>query len=122
MQKLNFNLTHAKKLSFAKFVAYVTKYFYPLTTGQHILMEYENDKPKYTILDAKVIKAVYFNRLSSEISKYYFTEYDKIRTLTCELNRPLLFDDKINTCPEMLHIKKSYDLYSSEIKNRFNLC
>jgi hypothetical protein len=81
-------------------------------------MEYENDKPKYTIQDAKVIKAVYFNRLSSEISKYYFTEYDKIRTLTCELNRPLLFDDKINTCPEMLHIKKSYDSYSSEIKDR----
>ena len=79
MQNSNFNLNHAKKLSYSKCVTYVTKYFYPLSTGQHILMEYENNKPKYTIQDAKVIKAVYFNRLPIEISKYYFTEYDKIK-------------------------------------------
>ena len=115
----NFNLSYAKQLSTESFTQckeYITKYFYPLTTGQHIYVEYVNDKPVYNITDPKVIKSVYFNRLSKEINAYYFTEYTGIKQLVCELNKPLLFDNKINTCPSMMHDAKPYNTFSPDIK------
>ena len=85
----NFNLATANQLSVSEAKAYITKYFYPLTDGQHVLLKYIDGKPEFDILDDTIVRKVYFNRLPKVIQQFYFTEYDQIRTLTCELNKPL---------------------------------
>jgi hypothetical protein len=113
----NFNLQYANNLSINECKEYITKYFYPLATSQHVFISY-NDKGEasYEIKEDMTIKKVYFNRLPKDVSDYYFKKYDKIKTLTCELNKPMLFDDYINTCPPMKHEVKPYDEFSDEVK------
>ena len=49
---------------------YIKRYFFPLSDGQHVQLEYDElDKPHYIIKDDKTIKSVYFNRLPKELYK-----------------------------------------------------
>jgi hypothetical protein len=119
----NFSLQHVKTLYNPRdWKEYITKYFYPLADGNHVLIEYnEHGVPVYHIKDTAVIKSVYFNRMSKEMKEFYFNEYDVIRSLTCELNKPRLYDDKFNMCQSFLHLRKPYDDYDQEIKNKVEL-
>ena len=117
----NFNLEHANNLPIDQCKEYITKYFYPLTTSQHILIEYDVDgKQTYEIKEDQTIKKVYFNRLPRDVSEFYFKKYEKIKTLTCELNKPMLFDNYFNSCPSFLHQVKPYHEYSNEMKAKVN--
>ena len=101
---------------------YIKSYFFPLTTGQHIFIDYGVDgKPKYEITEDKTIKQVYFNRLPKDINNWYFRTYDKLKTITCELNKPVLFDNYFNTCPSFLHQVKPYDSYPAEMKSKVQI-
>jgi hypothetical protein len=55
------------------------------------------DKPEFEILDDTIVRKVYFNRLPKVIYDFYFKEYDQIKTLTCEMNKPFIFGKFINT-------------------------
>ena len=112
----SFDLSHANELSVSDAKEYIKKYFYPLSSGLHIQVDYEDGKPIYEIKEDKVIKSVYFNRLPKVIYDFYFKEYDQIKTLTCEINKPFIFGKFINTCPSLLHEVKPYTEYSKEIK------
>jgi len=115
----NFSLELANNMSMDQCREYVTKYFYPLNTSQHVMVSYDEDgKPVYEIKEDQTIKKVYFNRLPKDVCDYYFKKYDKIRSLTCELNKPTLFDNYFNTCPSFLHALKPYDSFNNEIKNK----
>lgn len=117
----NFNLATANQLSVSEAKAYITKYFYPLTDGQHVLLKYIDSKPEFDILDDTIVRKVYFNRLPKVIQQFYFTEYDQIRTLTCELNKPFVYDSFINTCPTFMHSVKPYSEYSNDIKHKVSV-
>ena len=113
----SFNLTECNQMSIPAGKEYIKRYFFPLSDGQHVQLEYDElDKPHYIIKDDKTIKSVYFNRLPKELYKFYFCEYDQIKTLTCQLNKPLLFGKYINTCPAMMHDVVSYDESSNGVK------
>ena len=117
----NFNLEHANNLPIDQCKEYIINYFYPLTTSQHVFVSYDEDgKQTYTITDDQIIKKVYFNRLPKDVCDYYFKYYKKIRSLTCELNKPTLFGDYFNTCPSFLHTVQPYESFSSEMKNKVN--
>jgi len=113
----NFNLEHANNLPINECKEYITKYFFPLANSQHIFITYDDDgKANYEIKEDIAIKKVYFNRLPKDVCDFYFKKYDKIKTLTCELNKPMLFDNYFNTCPAFLHKVKPYESFSPEIK------
>jgi len=117
----NFSLEHANNLPIDQCKEYITKYFYPLTTSQHIMISYDQDgKVVYEIKEDQAVKKVYFNRLPKDVNDFYFKKYDKIKTLTCELNKPMLFDNYFNTCPSFLHQVKPYESFSSAIKSKVN--
>ena len=79
----SFDLSHANQLSVSDAKEYIKRYFYPLASGLHVQVDYDDDeKPVYEIKEDKVIKSVYFNRLPKVIYDFYFKEYDQIKTLT----------------------------------------
>ena len=117
----SFDLSHANQLSVSDAKEYIKRYFYPLSSGLHIQVDYEDEKPVYEIKEDKVIKSVYFNRLPKVIYDFYFKEYDQIKTLTCEINKPFIFGKFINTCPSLLHQVKPYTEYSKEIKIKVDM-
>ena len=86
----SFNLSHANQLSVYDAKEYVKTYFYPLSSGFHLKVDFEDEKQVYEIIEDKIIKSVYFNRLPRVIYDFYFKEYDQIKILTCEINKPLI--------------------------------
>jgi hypothetical protein len=118
----SFDLSHANQLSVSDAKEYIKRYFYPLASGLHVQVDYDDDgKPFYEIKEDKVIKSVYFNRLPKVIYDFYFKEYDQIKTLTCEINKPFIIGKYINTCPALLHEVKPYSEYSKEIKVKVDM-
>jgi hypothetical protein len=118
----SFDLSHANQLSISDAKEYIKRYFYPLASGLHVQVDYDEDeKPVYEIKEDKVIKSVYFNRLPKVIYDFYFKEYDQIKSLTCEINKPFIFGKFINTCPSFLHELKPYSEYPKEIKVKVEL-
>ena len=118
----SFDISHCNQLSVSDAKEYIKKYFYPLSTGLHVQVEYDSDnKPVYDIKEEKIIKQVYFNRLQKVLQDFYFKEYDQIKTLTCELNKPFVNGKFINTCPAFMHDIKPFDSFSTEIKNKVQI-
>ena len=53
----NFSLEHANNLPIDQCKEYITKYFYPLTTSQHIMISYDQDgKVVYEIKEDQAVK------------------------------------------------------------------
>ena len=118
----SFDISHCNELSVSDAKEYIKKYFYPLSTGLHVQVEYDPDhKPVYEIKEAKIIKEVYFNRLQKVLQDFYFKQYDQIKTLTCELNKPFVFGKFINTCPAFMHEVKPFESFSTEAKANVKL-
>ena len=123
MEIENFSLEHVASLYNPElWKEYITKWFFPLSDGNHLLIEYkENGDVINTIKDAATIKSVYFNRMSKEMNTFYFKEYKQIRTLTTKLNQPKLFGNKFNLCGSFLHSRKPYSEYPEEIKTKVEI-
>ena len=69
----NFSLEEANNMAINQCREYITKYFYPLNTSQHVMVSYDEDgKPVYEIKEDHTIKKVYFNRLPKDVCDYYF--------------------------------------------------
>ena len=43
----SYDLSHANELSVSEAIEYIKKYFYPLSSGLHIQVDYEDGKPIY---------------------------------------------------------------------------
>ena len=53
----SFDISHCNQLSVSDAKEYIKKYFYPLSTGLHVQVEYDSDnKPVYEIKEEKIIK------------------------------------------------------------------
>lgn len=111
MQKFSFS--HLDSLNFNDQKEYITKFFVPLTTGEHCLLE----NGVYVVKETATIKSVYFNRFGKKLSEFYFHEFNKIRTPVYKLNKPLLFDENVNLCPQ-LPTHKPYSDFDVIIKNK----
>lgn len=114
----NFDLAEIKNLSWENAKLYVTKYFVPLTNGSHAMLV----DGEYQIVDDAIIKKTYFNRMSKELNKYYFHEYNQIKVVDYKLNEPMFFGkNKINLCPKMLHEYKQYNTFNDATKEKVNI-
>ena len=112
----NFALSKIKTLSPVDAKDYITKYFVPLSNGNHAMLI----DGIYHIKDDQEIKRSYFNRMQKELYNFYFKEFTEVKTVAYEINKPTFFDDKINLCPQMLY--KYDDNYrpSKETKEKLN--
>ena len=118
----SFDISHCNELSVSDAKEYIKKYFYPLSTGLHVQVEYDPEhKPVYEIKEAKIIREVYFNRLQKVLQDFYFKQYDQIKTLTCELNKPFVIGKFINTCPAFMHEVKPFESFSDVAKANVKL-
>lgn len=117
MTTTNFSFDVINNLSPNDAKEYIKKYFVPLTDGGHAILK----NGVYDIVEDKVISKVYFQRLNTELNKYYFKEYTKLRTITYELNKPQLFDDKLNRCPQLKHTYKEYNTFDEKTKEGVQL-
>ena len=113
----NFNLETAQNLGLPQAKEYITKYFVPLTDGNHAMLL----NGEFVIKDDTVIKKTYFSRLSKEINHYYFKEYAKIRTIVYKLNKDIFFDDKLNLCPQMKHKYVEYKTFDTTVKSKVDM-
>lgn len=116
METQNFSLDLIKELSPNDAKNYITKYFVPLTNGNHALLI----NGKYGIEKDEIIKKTFFKRISAELYKYYFTEYTKLKTPVYKLNKPIFYDDKINLCSQLPQ-PKPYDEISESVKTNLKI-
>ena len=98
----NFQLSKLKTLSPNDAKDYITRYFVPLSNGNHAMLI----DGVYVIKDDTEIKRAYFNRIQKELYNYYFKDFTEVKNIVYELNKPTFFDDKINLCPKP---KYTYD-------------
>ena len=123
----DFKQVDVKQNTPKQIMKYISKYFIPLTDGNHIVFV----NGKYTIYDQATVKKTYFDRMpvlkdgdGNDVfnpSKWYFTKYSSLRTITYELNKPVLHDDKINLCPKMKHTYQPFKDFSDEIKAKVSI-
>ena len=66
-------------------------------------------------------KNTYFNRMPKELTTFYFKEYNELRSIVYELNKPLMFENKINLCPRMKHEYKEFSSFSEKIQKKVNI-
>jgi hypothetical protein len=78
------------------------------------------DDGEYKIIADDILKRLYLNRFDDNLKKYYLKEYTGIRKPVYQLNKPVLYDDKINLC-HPLPTPKSYNEFSEETKEKVNI-
>jgi hypothetical protein len=95
---------------------YVTKFFIPLNTGLHAILE----DGKYNIVDKKVINDVYFNRMPRQLREYYFNDFTGVKTVVCKLNQERFTGKTFNICPKIKAIYSPYEETDEAIKVKVN--
>ena len=112
-----FDLKKAKELSPSELNNYITKYFYPLANGNHVMIE--NNIP--IIYKKEIIKHTYFNRLPKKCNEFYFNDNCDIKRIVCEIGKPMIQPNSINICPPFLHQYKPYSEFSESAKEGVTL-
>lgn len=100
--------------------SYMGKYFFLTNVGNYYF--WEAGSQDFFVHSKESIKEVYLNRLPSEVSFWFFKENTAIFSVVNEVNKPRLFDNKINMFygfkyPSM----KKYGEYSEETQDKVNL-
>ena len=113
----NFKLNKIKDLSPNDARAYISRYFYPLTNGDHA-MRVDN---KFEILEDPIVNKTFFKRMPKELQDYYFKEITDIKRVVYKLNKPEIYEDYLNMCPKLMHSYKKYESFSPEIKSKVNM-
>ena len=112
----NFQLSKIKTLSPIDAKDYITKYFVPLSNGNHAMLI----DGIYIIKDDQEIKRSYFNRMQKELCNYYFKEFTEVKTIAYEVNKETFYDDKINLCPPMKYTYNENYEPSEETQEKLN--
>ena len=97
---------------------YIKQCFIPLATGDHIVFD---EDLNHRILDQQTVKKVYFNRMDKNANEFYFNKYTEIKTLVCELNKPMIYGNKFNVCPSIKAKYRPYNEFSDDIKTSVEL-
>lgn len=114
MENFSFNLFNS--LNEAQQKDYITKYFIPLTTGDHLLYK----DGSYEMINNDIFNRTYLNRLPDKLKKYYTKEFTGLKTPVYKLNKPLFYDDKINLC-QQLPESKPYDTFDDSTKSKVKM-
>ena len=122
----DFALADPKHHPASKCKEYIKQYFVPLIDGTHGVFV----NGKYTIMDQTTVTKTYFNRMGASknedgddlfnISKWYFTQYKDLHTITYELNKDVISKGKLNLCPQMKHEYKPYKDFDEKTHKRVN--
>lgn len=96
---------------------YINKFFYTMNTGE--FFQFHEDK--FILQTTQTIKSVYFNRLPSDVSNWFFKENTKIYELIFDVTKPKIGNNYINIFDGFIHEKKDYNTYSDDIKEKVNL-
>ena len=130
IQNFDFKQLSPKTRTLKQCLEYLKTYFVPLVDGNHAVLENGN----YVIKDQPTVKKVYFDRMPKykaggdgddgddskafDFSNWYFKKYTDIRSITYELNKDVLFDDKINLCPRLKNKYQSFESFSKATQNK----
>lgn len=90
----------------------IKTFFIPLKDGRHVYL----GDGEIEIMEEPTIKKVYFNRMHKYFSIFYFKHHKGLRKPVCEINKPFLYDDKINLANRFKHVKKPYDEFKKTTK------
>lgn len=105
-----FNLLKVNKLNENQAHKYIIKYFVPLSNGNHAVL-ISDVSQKYVIMDNSTVKQVYFNRMYNHYWKFYSQHHKEIKSLTCELNKPVFYDNYLNICPQLKYQYNGEEMY-----------
>ena len=94
---------------------YIDKYFIPLTDGRHAQL---NENGEYTIKEEAILKSTYFNRIPKNLTQYYFKETFDLKTITYEINKPVIQGKKLNMCPRFMHEYREYSSFSQNVRTK----
>jgi hypothetical protein len=117
MNSQSFDFKVLEDLSLKEQKTYLKQFFIPLKNGCHVLI----DNDTYEIFSQTDIKNTYFNRMTKELTTFYFKEYNELRSIVYELNKPLMYENKINLCPRMKHEYKEFSTFSEKIQKKVNI-
>ena len=92
---------------------YISKYFYPLTNGDHAFYA----EGKFTIYSNEVLRTVYLNRFPDDVSKWYCKNSLNLYNRVCQLNKPIIYDKNINIVGKFLHKYKPYSEFTKKIQD-----
>ena len=112
----NFDFKHLETLSLQEQKTYITKYFVPLSNGSHCL--YKDNT--FEMIPDDILNKVYLKRCGKKLREYYTEDFKDIKTPVYKLKKPLMFEDKINLCPQ-LPIPKPYKDFTKDIKQKVEL-
>lgn len=90
---------------------YISKFFYPLTTGQHALIE----NNEISLISDDIMKKVYIARWDNDIIKWY-KKNTIPRKLICDLDKPMIGDKFINVSKQLKHQYVKYSTFDNKIK------
>ena len=113
----NFKLTKIAELNISDAKKYIDNFIIPLDDGTHAI----HNNNVYKVIKDDVLKRTYFKRMSSELHKYYFSEKKDIRTITYDVNKPVLYDDKLNLCPKIIQTYKKFSECSSKAQKQAHI-
>ena len=116
MEFKNFDLKAMELLNVQEQKNYFIKYFIPLNNGSHCFF----NNGQYDMITDEILKKVYLNRCSKKIKEFYLEDYKEIKTPVYKLNKPLMFDNKINLCPQ-LKASKPYKDFDKNIQNKVKI-
>jgi dihydroxyacetone kinase-like predicted kinase len=117
MNSQNFDFKMLDDLSLKQQKKYLQRFFVPLKNGNHVLLE--NDT--YEVYSQTDIKNTYFKRMPKELSTFYFEEYKELRSIVYELNKPVIFEDKLNLCPRIKHEYQEFSKFSEKVQKKVNI-
>lgn len=112
----NFDFNYLETLNSSDQKQYFTNYFVPLTNGSHCFLK----NGQYEMIADDVLNKVYLKRCGKSIKQYYTEEYKAIKTPVYKLNKPIMYEDKVNLCPQ-LKPSKPYKDFDESIKNKVNI-
>jgi hypothetical protein len=72
------------------------------------------------MLTDEILNKVYLKRCGKLIKQYYTEEFKAIKTPVYKLNKPIMYDDKINLCPQ-LKPSKPYKNFDNTTKKKVNI-
>jgi hypothetical protein len=90
---------------------YISKFFCPLISGQHTLIENNS----VTLVADDVMRNVYMKRWDKKIREWYNTETNP-KKLICDLNKPMIGSSFMNVSKQLIHEYKQYETFDNKIK------
>ena len=59
--------------------------------------------------------------MSKELTKFYTEQFYKVKNITYELGKELMFGNYLNLCPKIKHEYKPFETFDESVKSSMNL-